>query len=175
MTGRDFDSIYAGYSRMVYWAAYSVIKNPAAAMDLSQEVFLKAYRHMKQLSSMNDGQIKNWLYRVSVNAAVDVLRRNKREVLTDAPSDTALCSRSDQSESAYDDTERKEALRQAIDEMPDIYRQTVLLHYFSQLSYEEIASAMNVSVGTVKSRMLRAKNQLARILKGRGYDDKTDI
>lgn len=86
---RDFDSIYADYSRMVYWAAYNVTGNRDSAMDVSQEVFMRVLKHMNRLENMEDMQLKGWLYRVAVNAGVDMVRRNKREVFLTNPRLTA--------------------------------------------------------------------------------------
>ena len=83
MPARDFESIYADYSRMVYWAAYGVLKNESDAMDASQNVFLRVIKHQKKLETMEDAQLKSWLYRVTVNLCLDGKRKLKREVLAD--------------------------------------------------------------------------------------------
>lgn len=145
MPARDFESIYADYSRMVYWAAYGVVKNESDAMDVSQNVFLRVMKHQKKLETMEDAQLKSWLYRVTVNLCLDGKRKLKREVLADELPETPVS-----------DTGA----------LPDVYRETVTLHFFSELRYEEIAKLMGVSEGTVKSRMSRAKERLLALLKG---------
>ena len=83
MPRRNLESIYTDYSKMVYWAAYSVLRADSDAMDVSQNVFLRAIKHMGKLADMEDGQLKAWLYRVAVNLALDIKRRQKREYPVD--------------------------------------------------------------------------------------------
>ncbi|MCE5234445.1 MAG: RNA polymerase sigma factor [Clostridiaceae bacterium] len=165
MPARDFESIYADCSRLVYWTAYGVLKSQADAMDVSQNVFLRVLKHIKKLEDMNDAQLKGWVYRVTVNACFDLKRKQKREVVTDEGFDTLPVSERELPEAAALSAEQKRLLREAIDALPDIYRETVVLHYFSGLSYENIAAYTGVSEGTVKSRMSRAKDRLFSLLK----------
>lgn len=165
MPARDFESIYADCSRLVYWTAYGVVKAHADAMDVSQNVFLRVLKHIQKLEGMNDAQLRGWLYRVTVNACLDLKRKQRREVITDEGFDALPVSQSELPEAAALDAEQKRILREAIDSLPDIYRETVILHYFSGLSYENIAAHTGVSEGTVKSRMSRAKDKLFSLLK----------
>ena len=162
MPSRDFESIYADYSRMVYWAAYGVLKNESDAMDASQNVFLRVIKHQKKLETMEDAQLKSWLYRVTVNLCLD----GKRKVLADELPEMPVSDVSVLPEAAALDAETREALHRALQELPEIYRETVMLHFFSELRYDEIAKLTGVSEGTVKSRMSRAKERLLALLKG---------
>ena len=168
----DFDSLYAQYSRLVFWAAYNVTKNRDAAFDVSQEVFLRALKHQKKLDAMNDMQLKGWLYRVAVNGSVDMLRRGKKELLYDVPpNDGPTDSECDMPESSAIRSERDYVLRDSVNALDDIYREPVLLHYYSGLNYHDIAALLNVAEGTVKSRMSRAKAMLRTMLGERGMND----
>lgn len=166
----DFDAAYHAYARMVYWTAYGILKSDSDAMDVSQDTFMRAIKHERELAGMTDAQQKGWLYRVAYNLCMDKKRREKREF----PSDTeALFDGPDTDESALPElsalnNEQKRLVRGAIDELPAVYRETVVLHYFSGLAYEEIASLSGVSEGTVKSRMSRAKGKLLETLKKGG-------
>lgn len=169
---RDFDSIYADYSRMVYWAAYNVTGNRDSAMDVSQEVFMHVLKHMNRLENMEDMQLKGWLYRVAVNAGVDMVRRNKREVFFDEPPfDSAVEAESELPEQAAINAEKTGALYKAIGGLDEIYREPIMLHYFSGLNYKEIASMLGVTEGTIKSRMSRARTMLQATLKEGGAVD----
>ncbi len=169
---RDFDSIYADYSRMVYWAAYNVTGNRDSAMDVSQEVFMRVLKHMNRLENMEDMQLKGWLYRVAVNASVDMVRRNKREVFFDEPPfDSAVETESELPEPAAMNAEKTSALYRAIGGLDEIYREPIMLHYFSGLNYKEIASMLGVTEGTIKSRMSRARTMLQAKLKEGGAID----
>ncbi|MDO4567741.1 MAG: RNA polymerase sigma factor [Clostridia bacterium] len=159
----DFDAAYEQYSRLVYWVAFNVVKNQDEALDVSQEVFLRMYDRRESVLRYNDLQLKGWLYRVATNAALDVVRKRKRETLYDeAPfnlADTSL----NPLEQLVDD-ERQRLLMQAVDRLSDIYREPVMLHYFSGLNYAEIGRLLNLTEGTVKSRMSRARAKLAELI-----------
>ena len=162
----DFDSVYASFSRMVYWTAYGAMKSESDAMDVSQEVFVRVLRHLKKLENMGEAQLKSWLYRVTINLCVDGKRRTKREVLTEELPEPPVLSEEDLPEPAAMNAETVRLVREAVDALPDIYRETVVLHYFSGMQYEEIAALQGVSEGTIKSRMSRAKGRLGVMLKG---------
>lgn len=165
-----FDELYAKYNRLVYWAAFSVAREESAALDLSQEVFLKAWKNLRKLSAMDESQLKNWLYRVTVNAGVDNIRRLKREVLPEEMPDCADTDEDVLPEQAALTEELRGELMEAIDELPDQYRECVLLYYFSELDYSEIAEATGASLGTVKSRLFRAKAILKKALEDDGEE-----
>ncbi len=167
----DFDSVYNGFSRMVYWTAYGVLKSESDAMDVSQEVFLRVLRHIKKLDGMGEAQLKSWLYRVTVNLCLDGKRRSKHEVLSDELPDTPVTGEDELPEASAMNAETARLVREAVDSLPDIYRETVVLHYFSGLQYEDIAALQGVSEGTIKSRMSRARARLVDMLKGGGVHE----
>ena len=165
MPARDFDSIYAGYSRLIYWAAYGVMKSPQDAMDVSQNVFLKVFRHLKTLEGMTDAQLKGWLYRVTVNLCVDDKRKRKREVLVEEDVVSAETDESVLPEISALNEETRRLLQSAIDSLPDIYREAVTLHYYAGLTLAEIAELSGATEGTIKSRISRARAKLCEMLK----------
>ena len=166
MPQRSFESLYEDYSRMVYWTAYGIVKSESDASDVTQDAFLRVIKHLHKLQGFNDAQLKSWLYRVSVNLCMDLKRKQKRETLTDTFDDTQSVSESELPEVVALSEEQQKEVRKAIDALPEIYRQTVTLHYFSGLEYEKIAELLGVSEGTVKSRMFRAKQKLLEWIKG---------
>ncbi len=170
MSAWNFDAAYKAYSRMVYWAAYGIVKNDADAMDVSQDTFLRSLRHEKKLASMSEQQQKAWLYRVAVNLCMDKKRRQKREVPVedDAFFESGISDEEALPELAALNAEQRAILKKAVCDLPEIYRQTVTLHYFSELPYEQIAALMGVSEGTVKSRMSRARARLYNALRKDG-------
>ncbi|OQB23484.1 MAG: ECF RNA polymerase sigma factor SigW [Firmicutes bacterium ADurb.Bin182] len=164
MPERDFEAIYAAYSQMVYWTAYSVSKNHHTALDAVQNVFLRVLKHLSKLQSMTDGQLKGWLYRVTVNQDLDRIRKEKREVLSADPAPNVSVPESDLPEAAAMSREQRETVRNSIEALPEHYRQPVMLYYFAELSYSEISELLGVSEGTLKSRMSRARDILAHSL-----------
>lgn len=166
MGERSFDAIYEQYSKMVYFSAYSIVKSESDAMDITQDVFLRVLKHEKKLSEMDDNYLKNWLYRVTVNRCMDNRRFLKREAPSDELPESYVYNESELPEAAALTNEQKRIVKEAIDALPDIYRECVILHYYSNLRYEEIAAFLGVSEGTIKSRMSRAKDRLSVLLKG---------
>ncbi len=167
MARMEFEAIYKAFSRMVYWAAYGVTKSESDACDITQETFIRALKYLDKLNEMEEAQIKAWLYRVCVNLCMDSKRKLKHEQPSDELPETAVENEYELPEAAALNAEGRREIRQAVDDLPDIYRETVTLHYFSGLQYSEIASLHGVSEGTVKSRISRAKSRLAELLKRR--------
>ena len=154
MTPKSIEAIYRDNCKMVYWAAYSVLKRESDAMDIAQSVFLRAIKNIDKLNTMEDGQVKAWLYRVAVNLCYDAGRRLKREIPSEELPEASAISR-----------DQRERVKRAIDALPDIYRETVMLHYYSGLDYKTIAAMQGSAEGTVKSRIFRAKERLYELLK----------
>lgn len=163
----DIESIYQTFSRMVYWTAYGVTKNESDAGDIMQEVFIRAIKYAAKLAPMEEPQLKAWLYRVCVNLCLDIKRRQKHEQPCEELPEPATENAAELPEPSLMGKEECRAVRAAVDELPDIYRETVVLHYFSGLKYDEIAALQGVSDGTVKSRISRAKARLMKALEGR--------
>ncbi|MCR5808883.1 MAG: RNA polymerase sigma factor [Clostridiales bacterium] len=172
MPERDFETIYEKYSRLVYWAAYRVLFDKEAAEDVTQNVFLSVLKNMDQTASMSDAQLKGWLYRISVNAALDVKRRGGKELLSDDPlgPDVADTGGTPEDEVVEEDT--RAAVRKLLKAMDPKFREPLEMYYYSEMSVSDIAEALEISEGTVKSRMARGRKLLAERLreKGIGYE-----
>ncbi len=162
----DFDSIYNDYSRLVYCTAYGVMRSQSDALDAMQDVFVKVYSNIDKLSAFSAPQLKSWLYRVCMNTCIDEKRKRSKEVVTDEFDTQSVENEYELPENAFENGETRRAVREAIDELPQIYRQCVLLHYFSGMQYEDIANMTGTTVGTIKSRISRAKEKLYAKLKG---------
>ena len=116
---------------------------------------------------MEEAQIKAWLYRVCINLCMDNKRKLKREQLSDELPETAVENEAELPEVSAVNAEQRCMIGQAVEDLPDIYRETVMLHYLSGLQYGDIAAMQGVSEGTVKSRMAREKAKLAKALERR--------
>jgi RNA polymerase sigma-70 factor (ECF subfamily) len=152
-------TIYCAYKDKVYsMALYAFHGDTAAASDVTQEVFLKLMGTIAQYRG--DSQFATWLYRLVMNACLDRKRRaNARPVVSDPAVLDALVSPGSQE----DDLARREmgrAVRIAVSALPAKLRLTILLRYFADLSYEEMAKTLNCSTGTVGSRLNRAHQML---------------
>jgi RNA polymerase sigma-70 factor (ECF subfamily) len=171
-----FDLFVTRYSGDVYALLYRLTENAEDAGDLTQETFLRAFRAIKKFRG--DADLKTWLFRIAINESRNRFRwwkRRKREK-TVSLDDTVGNSEMAVHEtlrgpgaSPEDDTlrhEREGALNKALRSMPDIYREVIVLCDIEGFSYEEIAKALNINIGTVKSRIARGREELRRKLKG---------
>lgn len=165
-----FEPLVAAYEKNVYNLALRMTGSPQDAEDMAQEAFLKAYRSLSGFRG--DSKFSVWLYRIVSNVCLDFLRRQGRrgavsltqeddggeEVQLDVP---------DSSQSPEALLERKltrEAVRRGLAQLPEDQRQILLLREIQGLSYEEIAEALALEAGTVKSRIFRARKRLCAFL-----------
>lgn len=170
-----FETLTDLYSGDIYALLYRLTENAEEAADLTQDTFLRALRSIKGFRG--DAELKTWLFRIAINESRNRFRwwkRRRRDVTIsiDAPigdTDTAISDTiADRSLSPEDDTLRREreyALRAALSELSEPYREAVVLCDVQGLSYEETADALGVGIGTVKSRISRGREELRRRLK----------
>lgn len=161
------EALYEAHAKTVYWAAYGVSRDAEAAADAVQNAFLSAHRNMGTIETMTNEQARAWLYRVAVNSSIDMLRRNRRSIPVEdagvAEPDTALGP-----EAQAERNETKEAIKRALDNLPEKYREPLFLYYFAELDYKQIAKLLNTGEGTLKSRMSRGRDMLKNELKKGG-------
>ncbi|QDZ98013.1 sigma-70 family RNA polymerase sigma factor [Lysinibacillus fusiformis] len=133
--------------------------------DISQEVFVKLYRFLHQFKQ---DRFTTWLYKITLNATRDYYRKEQREL---AKEDKLNAQRQTIFLSAEDDVllfEEDKLLHNAIQALDEKYRYPIVLYYFHELKYEEIAEVLNISLSTVKVRLLRAKEKLKAALMQEG-------
>ncbi len=159
-----FRALYEAYKDRVYSISlYFFHGDQAVARDVTQEVFLKLMTSIAQFRG--DAEFSTWLYRLVVNACMDAARWRR--------SDTAISERSRMSlgepgtqETEFARAQMAKSVRAAVAALPPKFRIAVLLRYFDDLSYEQMASALHCSMGTVASRLSRGHKMLAERLKG---------
>lgn len=166
-----FDWLVTYYHASVYNVIYSIIADRSDAADVTQEVFLKAFRGIggfRQGSSL-----KTWLYRIAVRESLNHRRwwqrHSKHEVSIDfsAGEDQSAAELPDADATPFDRLARHElqtAVRNALCELPEVYRSAVILRDLEGLSYEEVSEVLETSVATVKTRILRGRRALKKIL-----------
>jgi RNA polymerase sigma-70 factor (ECF subfamily) len=159
-----YNQLVLTYQQDVYNVTYRIMHAPQAAEDVTQETFIAAY---KALGSFRDGNFKAWLLRIGTNRCYDALRRHKRrpqsslDELTeqnDAPA--FLSSPDDGPEEQQEQSEVNDAIAVCLKELPDDQRIVAVLCDVEGYSYDEIAEIVSVSLGTVKSRLNRARSKL---------------
>lgn len=171
MSERSFDNIYTEYFRLVYWAAYRVVSSKEAAEDVTQQVFERVYLNLDKLSGLADAQLKSWLYRVSTNLALDSVRKAKHELLSDEPVGAEVVDNEPLAEEELIQKRRQQAVREAIEKLDDTNKLIITLHYFSGMTVNEISAQTGISPGTIKSRLVRARNLLQGMLQSEADDE----
>lgn len=157
----DFDRIYTDYSRLVYWAAYRVIARNEVAEDVTQTVFERVLLHDAKIASLSEPQLKSWLYRTATNLAIDIVRKSTHEQTDANPIGEELADEAPTPEAETLERAKSERVRRAVDSLDEVYRQVILLHYYSNLTVREISEYTGISDGTIKSRLVRARMLLA--------------
>jgi RNA polymerase sigma-70 factor (ECF subfamily) len=160
----------ADAQRQLYETCYSQVFRLAARMtnhdaadEVVQQVFLLAFRNIKQFAG--DSRFQTWLYRVTVNEALQFLRRERRHRSLPLPEQYM-----DQSPLFDNAAENRELLEQALQQIDPELRAIFLLREVEQLSYDEIAKVLNIAVGTVGSRLNRARSVLREALLELGWE-----
>jgi RNA polymerase sigma-70 factor (ECF subfamily) len=158
-------ALYEAYKDKVYSIAFYFFHgDAAAASDVTQQVFLKLIGGMTRYRG--DSAFSTWLYRIVLNACVDRSRRHRAEVAVPEPEalaavvvDSALSH-----EALFARSEVAQTVKDAVAALPPKLRMAILMRYFDELSYTEMAKALDCSVGTVSSRLSRGHRLLARRL-----------
>ena len=162
----DFEALASQAERQVYKTCYHMMGNAEDAMDCAQETMLRAYRAFA--SFRQEAQFSTWITRIALNVCTDALRKRRPVVSLDALREDTGFDLPDGQRSAYailEEKERLRLLRDAMAALPDEARRLIVLRDFRDLSYDEIASILDVPLGTVKSRVSRAREKLAQLLK----------
>jgi RNA polymerase sigma-70 factor, ECF subfamily len=160
-----FRALYDIYKDRVYSIAlYFFHGDPAAASDATQQVFLKLITSMGQFRG--EAEFSTWLYRLVVNVCLDAAKRKKSDAVASDRSQLEMVPGPDSQEDDYARAQMASSVRAAVSALPPKFRIAVLLRYFEDLSYEEMAEALHCSMGTVASRLSRGHRMLAERLKG---------
>ena len=152
-----FRQLVIRHHRLVINVAFRALGELSLAEDVAQEVFLKVYKALP--GYRHEKPFKHWLHRVAANAVTDALRRRRPLVSLDGMEQPPASRESDPMDVATRHDLQK-SVRQAIASLPSHYRDTIALQAFGELSYEEIAKALDIPLGTVMSRLSGAKRLL---------------
>ena len=170
-----FEELVATFERPVFALCYRILGDAEEARDAAQETFLKVYRGLG--SFRGESGLKTWIYRIAVNQAMNQQRwwrRRRRDEtisldITRGQSDTTIGDslpgpgRSPEAQAISN--ERELQVMRALDEIKQEYRIALILREIEELSYEEIAETLGISIGTVKSRIARGREELRRRVK----------
>ena len=165
------------FQQPVYGLVYRIVNDPADAADTTQEVFLKVFRGMKQFHG--ESSLKTWIYRIALHEAANRRRwwfRHKAKETSIEPVDSDIQSGpehavqmalTDHADSPFESVAHHEVQRRVeveLGKVPEPYRTTLILRDLEEMSYEEIAEVLEISLGTVKSRLTRGREALRKRL-----------
>jgi RNA polymerase sigma-70 factor, ECF subfamily len=167
------------FQQPVYGLVYRIVGDPSDAAETAQEVFLKVFRGMKQFHGQSS--LKTWIYRIALHEAANRRRwwfRHKAQETSIEPADSNCMAEgamsqqmqvalTDHTDSPFDNVAHHEVRRRVEEELrrvPEPYRTTLVLRDLEEMSYEEIAEVLEISLGTVKSRLTRGREALKQRL-----------
>jgi len=155
------DLVVQKYRERLFYHALYIVKDWEEAYDAVQEVFIRAIRERRFFNE--DFRMKAWLYRVTSNLCFNLVRNRKRRgaILESVPREES--SAPDQIEQVFAGERQSEMMR-AIGQMTDDHKQILLLRYYNDLSYAEISETLDIKLGTVMSRLSRARGRLLEVM-----------
>lgn len=165
---KAFETLISHYEQKIYNICLRLLRNPDEAYDAAQEVCIKVWKNLKDFKGQ--AKIGTWIYRIATNTCLDLLRQHKRrqEELPLLSEDEVKCYQEEISwgDLSHHMTEKEatQILWQGIEELSVDYRTIIVLRDIEGYSYEEIALQLELSIGTVKSRLSRARMKLKQVL-----------
>jgi len=160
-----FGKIIEAYQRPVYNLAYRMLSNSGEAEEAAQEAFIRAYT---RLDSYNPNhKFSTWLLSITSNYCIDLIRKRRAVLLSIdeplPPHPSLMSERASGPEPQIMQNEQEEMVQRLLAELAPEYREAVVLRYWHELSYDEIAEMMDTTVSAIKSRLFRARRQLAEV------------
>lgn len=173
----DLSNVYEQYNRYIYHICLKLTRNESEAEDLAQEVWVKIVRNEEQLSQVD--KMKAWITTVTMNTFRDRYRKNVRRTKymanqpenLDVPILDLVANNELSTEEQLERVVITNIVKEKIEQLDSIYQKTLWYFYVDQYSLAEISALMKVSIGTVKSRLFRAKKRLKEII----LQDKTIV
>jgi len=163
LDSKTFEKLLLKYEKLIYYISRKYFTNIDDALDASQDTAVKIYNAILKLNMPETGSLKAWVCTVTARTCLDTLRKKRietaeliDEIVTEtyaSAEDTAIAN------------EESKKIKQVIENLPGDYRMIIILRDMQGLSYEEIATALEINVGTVKSRLSRARMRLRDMLR----------
>jgi RNA polymerase sigma-70 factor (ECF subfamily) len=169
---RAFREIVERHQRKAHAVAFGLVRNPEDAREVVQEAFLRVFRHLQEFAGQ--ASFSTWLYRIVVNLAIDMLRKRAPGQMVELEDHTELDGAPDEllpMRGAFDPQDalgRKRlvlAMQEALDKLPPYHRAVILLRELEGMSYEEMAQTLDVSKGTIMSRLFHARRKMQVMLR----------
>lgn len=167
-----FRQLIENHQKLVVNTCFGIVQNHEDAEDIAQEVFIEVFRSIHKFRA--DAKISTWLYRISVNRSLNFIRDNKKNIWFHSFEDEVAAksrqlkqiesSKSDQPEFELENKQRAIILHEAINSLPNNQKVAFSLSKYEELSYQEIAEVMELSISSVESLLFRAKKGLQKKL-----------
>lgn len=155
--GNYFEEIIRRYKNLVYSIVNRMVTNSEDVNDLSQEIFIKIYKNLEKYS--DEFKLSTWIMRISTNHVIDFRRKQKfQQVSFDAIEYDA--SDDITPETSFITNENKEGLNKVLNELPEMYREPIVLYHQKDMSYKEISDVLNEPLSKVKNRIFRGRKLL---------------
>lgn len=153
------------YKDMIFTLSLKMVKNREEAEEAAQDTFIKVYNSLSKFKG--DSKFSTWIYKISYNACLDRLKKNKKEDLNISIDEFSshLVKTMDNALSALEDKERKQAIQNCLNLLPREDNFLLTLFYFEDQNLEEIGKIMNINANNVKVKLFRSRQKLATILK----------
>lgn len=163
--------LFLAFYRRTFGTAYQILRSRETAEDITQEAFVKAFQNLPRLRE--PGKFGAWLAVIASNLARNLLKRERRLTFTAEPASLLPLkeTRSDETAATALRHTAADRVRQALRSLSPEQYQVVVLQYYDDLKIREIAAMLQISTGTVKSRLFRARQKLARVLEPNGGTD----
>ena len=162
---KAFGHLVEAYQGPVFNLAYRMLNNAGEAEEAAQEAFIRAYTRLGTYNPAH--KFSTWMLSITSNYCIDIIRKRRALLLSidePLPPHPALMSERESGPEAQSvNSERQEMVQQMLAVLPEEYREAVVLRYWYDLSYEEIAEMMDTTVSAIKSRLFRARRQLAEV------------
>jgi RNA polymerase sigma-70 factor (ECF subfamily) len=170
-SAKAYEALLRGYRKSVYHIALRMVRDPDDADDLTMEAFAKAFGHLSCYRP--EFAFSTWLFRIATNGCIDFVRRKK---LKTQPLNAAVglgdgesllldvCDHAPNPQEAFIRQQRIEVVQRVVTRLPAKYARLVRLRYFEELSYAEVATELQVPLGTVKAQLFRARELLLQLL-----------
>jgi RNA polymerase sigma-70 factor (ECF subfamily) len=169
------------YKESIYFMSLKMVNNKDDAMDMTVETFGKAFENIEKYKP--DFAFSTWLFRIATNNCIDFIRKKRLNVVSmdsmvdDEGDDRPLQIRSDtlDPEEISIKKQQNEKLKDIVDKLPQRYRTLIILRYFDELSYEEIANQLDLPLGTVKAQLFRARDLLSNVMNQKKKNSRSDF
>jgi RNA polymerase sigma-70 factor (ECF subfamily) len=164
-----YEQIIVLYEKKVFNLIYNLIRNQDDIEDIAQEVFIKIYRNLKNFKE--ESSLYTWIYRITVNICIDEMKKRRKVIsidekiqLNDDEVDLQIPDNGKSLEEITEEKDERTKLMGLINKLPESARTMIVLRDIKEFTYQEISDILNINIGTVKSKINRARAMLKKLL-----------